>query len=60
MAHKFLLLSTLLLAFSGAILAQNGTIKGSIVDSKTKEPLIGASVVIEGTSKGAAADLDGN
>ena len=60
MAHRFLLLSTLLLAFSGSILAQNGTIKGSIVDSKTKEPLIGASVVIEGTSKGAAADLDGN
>ena len=59
-ANKFLLLSTLLLAFSGAILAQNGTITGSIVDSKTKEPLIGASVVIEGTNKGAAADLDGN
>ena len=61
MAHKFLSLTTLLLTFfCGSILAQNGTIKGSIVDSKTKEPLIGASVVIEGTTKGAAADLDGN
>ena len=59
-AHKFLSLTILLLTFSGVILAQNGTIKGSIVDSKTNEPLIGASVLIEGTTNGAAADLDGN
>ena len=40
--------------------AQTGTIKGIIVDAKTNEPLIGASVLVEGTSNGAAADLDGN
>lgn len=40
--------------------AQTGTIKGSVVDAKTNEPLIGASVLIEGTTLGAAADLDGN
>lgn len=61
MTHKFLPLATLLLTlFSGAIWAQNGTIKGSIIDAKTKEPLIGAAVMIEGTNKGASADLDGN
>lgn len=40
--------------------AQNGSVKGTIIDSKTKEPLIGASALIEGTSNGAAADLDGS
>lgn len=40
--------------------AQAGTIKGSIVDAKTQEPLIGASVLVEGSTNGAATDLDGN
>ncbi|MEM7163443.1 MAG: carboxypeptidase-like regulatory domain-containing protein, partial [Bacteroidota bacterium] len=40
--------------------AQQGIIKGSIVDEISNEPLIGATVVIEGTTKGASADLDGN
>ncbi len=50
----------LLLVSASAIYAQTGTIKGTIIDSKTKEPLIGASVLVEGTTNGAAADLDGN
>lgn len=40
--------------------ADPGTIRGSIKDAKTKEALIGASVLIEGTQIGAAADVDGN
>ncbi len=48
-----------LFVFSG-IFAQNGTIKGIIIDAGTNEPCIGASIVIEGTSKGVAADFDGN
>jgi outer membrane cobalamin receptor len=40
--------------------AQTGTIKGTIKDAKTGEAIIGASAVIEGTTIGAAADLDGN
>lgn len=50
----------LLLFFSIAIQAQTGTIRGTITDAKTNEPLIGASVLIAGTTYGAAADLDGN
>ncbi|MCE5180065.1 MAG: TonB-dependent receptor [Porphyromonadaceae bacterium] len=50
----------LLLFFSFTIQAQTGTIRGTITDAKTNEPLIGASVLIEGTTHGAAADLDGN
>ena len=50
----------LLLFFYFTIQAQTGTIRGTITDAKTNEPLIGASVLIAGTTHGAAADLDGN
>jgi TonB-dependent receptor len=39
--------------------AQTGRIAGTIIDSKTGEPLVGATAMIEGTAKGALADLDG-
>ena len=48
------------LAFPVYAYSQTGTIKGKILDAQTNEPLIGASVLIEGTTNGAAADLDGN
>jgi hypothetical protein len=41
-------------------LAQNGSISGKVIDYKTKEGLIGANVVIQGTSVGAATDVDGS
>jgi len=47
-------------AITVATLAQNGTIAGKVLDLKTKEPVIGGNAVIEGTSVGAATDLDGN
>jgi len=53
-------LLSLFFFFVTAGFAQTGTIRGTIVDAKTNEPLIGASVLVEGTSNGAAADLDGN
>lgn len=34
-------------------------INGKVIDSKTKEPLIGANVLIIGTKKGAATDVSG-
>jgi outer membrane cobalamin receptor len=39
--------------------AQTGTVKGIITDVKTKESLIGAVVMIQGTTKGAQTDIDG-
>lgn len=36
-----------------------GTLKGKIIDAKTKEELVGATVLIVGTYKGTAANLDG-
>ena len=41
-------------------LLSSATIKGTIYDQKTKEPLIGASVFIEDKGIGAASDVDGS
>jgi len=40
--------------------AQVGKITGRVVDRTTNEPLIGANVIVVGTSLGAATDIDGN
>jgi TonB-dependent receptor len=50
--------STFILALSLSF-AQTGKIAGKVLDSKTSEPIVGASVVIEGTTKGNITDLDG-
>ncbi|MBD3258650.1 TonB-dependent receptor plug domain-containing protein, partial [candidate division GN15 bacterium] len=42
-----------------AFAASTGQIKGQITDEKTGEPVIGATVVIVGTTRGAATDIDG-
>ncbi len=40
--------------------SQNGSLAGKITDAETKEELIGATVVIQGTTKGAITDFEGN
>ncbi len=37
-----------------------GKLVGTVLDAETGEPLAGANVIIEGTSRGAATDLDGD
>ncbi len=54
-------LTTLLIFLSSiSIFAQNGTLKGKVVDKSTGEPILGAIIAIENTKKGAATDFDGN
>lgn len=36
-----------------------GTVKGTITDKQTKEPLTGATVQVAGSTQGAVADIDG-
>ena len=43
---------------SGNVFAQNINIRGKVVD-KSGEPLIGVTVVIQGTRTGVATELDG-
>jgi len=40
--------------------AQTGKIVGKIIDAKTGETLPGATVLIEGTTRGVSSDFDGN
>ena len=54
------LLSILLLAASSNALAGNsGKIAGEVKDSQTGEAVVGASILIQGTSMGAATNIDG-
>lgn len=52
---------TVLLFFWAALpfQAAAGVLRGTIIDKQTKEPLIGATVQVVGTTFGTAADLDG-
>ena len=44
---------------SATVFAQYGKLRGIVTDSETGETIIGASVIIEGTSKGDATDVNG-
>ena len=57
--HRFLGFGMLLIAISIQAAAQQATVKGKITDEKG-EPIIGAAVSIDGTTKGVSSDLDGN
>ena len=54
---SILILSVIL---SNEIFGQTGKIAGQVTDAGNNEPLIGANVIILGTSMGAATDLNGN
>jgi outer membrane receptor for ferrienterochelin and colicin len=47
-----------LLSFASAV--ETGTITGTVVDGRTKEPLAGVNVYLHSTSLGAATDLEGS
>ncbi len=53
-------LTVLLFVLPLFALAQTGTIRGKVIDDATGEELVGASVLVEGTTTGSTADLDGN
>lgn len=53
------LLVAVMAIFSSAALAQT-TVRGQLVDAETGEPLIGAAVMVDGTSQGSTTDIDGN
>ncbi len=55
---KLSMLVTLFLIISSSIFAQ-GTIRGVITDSLSRETLVGANVFLLGTSLGSATDLEG-
>lgn len=55
---KSILALTCLLLVSSSLFAQTKTVTGTVTDS-ANEPLIGVSVLVQGTSTGTVTDLDG-
>ena len=57
---KHLLVIVLLLAPALSVSAQTGKISGRVTDVATGDALPGVNVSIEGTTRGASTDIDGN
>ncbi|HET9052998.1 MAG TPA: TonB-dependent receptor, partial [Cyclobacteriaceae bacterium] len=55
-----ILLCILLALCTSFTFAQTGNITGKVIDPETNEPLIGVTVLVEGTSKGEITGLDGS
>ena len=55
--HFYLLL--LFGLFSWQLIAQNITVRGTIVSEEDGSPLIGATVILKGTAQGTISDIDG-
>ena len=49
----------MLFIVSGGAFAQNMTVSGVITDSQTKEPIIGVSIAVKGTTTGTFSDENG-
>ncbi|HWZ36655.1 MAG TPA: carboxypeptidase-like regulatory domain-containing protein, partial [Mucilaginibacter sp.] len=58
--RKLLLILFIGLFTSVAAFAQNGVVTGKLLDAQTKEPLIGATVGVKGTTNGVAVSLTGS
>src|SRR5688572_2857286 len=60
MKNLYIIYTLLLLLFPATIFAQvTGNISGTVKDKNTQEPIIGATVLLEGTGLGAVVDTDG-
>ena len=55
---KSVITLTCLLLLSASVFAQTKTVTGTVTDTSS-EPLIGASVLVQGTSTGTITDMDG-
>ena len=50
----------MILLFNSNTFSANGTIEGTVFDKKTRETLVGAQVIVEGTTIGAVTNFDGH
>ncbi len=54
-----MLFLTCLLISVGLTTAQNQTVTGTVISEEDGEPVVGASVLVEGTTVGTITDIDG-
>jgi outer membrane receptor protein involved in Fe transport len=60
MLRKLLIIGVLILNFESLLSGTTGKITGRVVNKSTGEPLFAVNVIIEGTTLGAATDMQGN
>jgi outer membrane receptor protein involved in Fe transport len=60
MFQKIFTILSLFLLFTSAAIAQEGKVMGKVIDQQNSEPLVGANVIIVGTSLGVVSDVNGN
>ena len=60
MKFKQILFVLSMLLFAQQLHAQDVTVSGRVTDAETGEPLVGVSILIEGTARGEITDLDGD
>ena len=53
------MLSAVLIALSVSVSAQNITVKGTVKDAQTGDPVPAAAVMIDGSTSGVVTDFDG-
>ena len=59
MRRKFMLLLTCLFVGIGLVAAQTSRVSGIVISDEDGEPVVGATVLVEGTSQGTVTDIDG-
>ncbi|MCB0793433.1 MAG: TonB-dependent receptor [Flavobacteriales bacterium] len=61
MMRTLIFLMTCLMMFTALAQAPTGTVRGTVLDTDSRQPLIGATVLVEGSQPliGATTDLDG-
>lgn len=60
MKRGFLLFVSLAVMAIQSLFAQNFSVKGTVFDGETNEPLIGVTIMQEGTNNGVITDIDGS
>ena len=57
--HLIQFLLVAVLSACSAVAWSQTTVRGQLVDAETGEPLVGAAVMVEGTTQGSVTDIDG-
>ncbi|MDR2775558.1 MAG: SusC/RagA family TonB-linked outer membrane protein [Tannerella sp.] len=58
--RKFTFILICLFTGIGLAVSQTKTVRGTVISEEDNEPVIGASVIVKGTSIGTVTDMDGN
>ena len=59
MKRKLMLLLVCLFVSIGFVTAQTSTVSGVVTSEEDGEPVVGASVLVQGTTLGTVTDIDG-